>query len=368
MARLYNLTLNNFRNHESISIEFVDGVNLIIGRNASGKTNVLESIYTLLNGKSFRQINTGDLTTWGKDICRIEGHIEFKGTKHKLTTCIEGENKYHKIGDKKRRLSSVSDPILFVPDDVMIFKMGPGARRNFIDRTFSAIDIDYKDRIKEYKQILSQRNNLIKKIRDIYKNADEQLSIWSEKLILTGTEIVLLRKEIFDILYENFFSLYKEMGGIIKSANAEYFTYIEGENRDEIKREFEKKLDEKRELEIIRGVTLVGPHRDDWTILLDGKDIRTMGSQGQMRIAAVTLKVVELQLVNERNDKHPILLLDDVISELDRETVKKLLEFVKGAGGQIIITSTERESFFKDNCPKTRVISLKDGLIETLDI
>ena len=334
-----NLTLKNFRNHSYLTYDFSKNLNIITGQNAVGKTNVIEAIYYLSMARSFRTVEDADLILKGKDKAEIDASVREGDLKRKLRIIILESGKQIFINGKK--ISKISDlskcmnVLLFEPKDVMFFKGSPKVRRNFIDVNLAKKSLQYLDYISRYNQVLKDRNELLKS-----DHIDENLlDTTTEMLVKLSGPIVSYRqmyvKDINDILIKITRALTGEEGKL----EINYKPFIDYD------KDFQKNALEafkKAEERDFKGkATTHGIHREDFSISLNGRDIGQFGSQGENRIVALALKLSPYFLIENR-EKRPIVVLDDVMSELDQGHRQRLIKFVKKFE-QVFITATKLE-------------------------
>jgi DNA replication and repair protein RecF len=352
------LSLLNFRNYNIGTINFDKGINIIYGENAQGKTNLLEAIYLCATSKSYRTLNDKEMIKIGKD----EGHINVKYNKNNRENEIDihlRKNSNKGIALNKIPIRSLNQllgnitVIMFSPEDLGLIKNGPKERRKFINIELCQLSSIYYYNIKQYNKVLKQRNNLLKLIRNNRSNRGE-LEVWDVQLLDYGKKVIEERdkfiKEINPIFSDIHYRLSgnKEKMSIIYETNTTTLTY-------------EKKLKDNREKDIIIGSTSIGPHKDDIKFLINNIDIRKYGSQGQQRTAALSLKLSEIELVKQFLNESPILLLDDVLSELDKNRQKFLIKSLEGI--QTIITCTGVEDYIKKNINIEKMYYIKEGNI-----
>jgi len=364
VTNVRTLILRNYRNHETLSLHFGDGINLIVGRNAQGKTNILESIYLLGKGRSFRAQDHRDMVKWGENGCVVEAEIEKRGGKSLAAAYLSDDQKAFKLDGKKKRVIPGIPVVLFVPQDITLFRELPQIRRNYLNDFISALDPSYRAAYREFSRTLTQRNRVLKEGMDgCWDDISTELEVWSDRLVERGTEVMLKREEWIRRINVLLPQVYSYMGGVGDEPEVQYRANINPKKfaKGEIREEFYRGLDEREELERIRGVTLVGPHRDDWSAKVGGRDIRHYGSQSQMRIMALSLKVSELELIKGALGEAPLLLLDDVISELDEVSAERLLSFVREMEGQVFITSTDKENVMRSLPKGVNVLSVSGG-------
>ncbi|MDW7668628.1 MAG: DNA replication/repair protein RecF [Bacillota bacterium] len=341
-----NLYLENYRNFEKISIELNEKLNLFIGDNAQGKTNLIEAIFYISIGRSFRFSKDSNLIMFEKD----RNYIKIKVQRRRDTKEIEVEinkdkNKTYKINkltlEKNSELVGIVNIVIFSPDNLDLIKGSPGDRRKFLNIEISQLKPKYKYLLKKYKKILLQRNNLLKKMNQNTNNY-RLLEVWDEHLIETGSEIIQYRNEFINKIKKISKKIHWELSGEKEKLNIIYKTglgLLRNGDLDYIKEKFENKLIENREREIERGITLYGPHLDDMKIIINSKNSRYYSSQGQKRTAALSLKLSEIDIIREEKKDNPIVLLDDVLSELDNKRRSHLLKYIEEV--QTIITSTD---------------------------
>ena len=367
---LKNLELKNYRNYEHVKLEFDKSSILLVGNNGNGKTNLLESIHYLSTGRSHRTHIQDELIKWGSDFSLIRARLgsEEKGKGYTIEIEIRKNNNIKiRINDvyqkKKSDFISILPSVIFSPDDLKIIKSGPGERRNFLDSILEKIYTDFYSLRLQYQKILLQRNSLLKSIKGKpLNNHMDTIEAWNENLIKYGIQIIEKRLGLLSIIRDKF-SEYA--GDFFKGTDAsiEYlFSWdrAEGTGRnndpgqgrsessngrspvpelESIREIFLKKLNDNFKRDLAFKSTTMGPHRDDLIMSFNGKDIRSFGSQGQQRIASISLKLCELYILKERLDTDPVLLLDDVLSELDIERRKKLVKVINESF-QTFVTAT----------------------------
>ena len=333
------LSLKNFRNHSSLAYEFSPNLNILTGQNAVGKTNVAEAIYYLSLARSFRTTEDVDLIKRGKAAAEIDAVIVEGELKRKIRVVITGSGKQIFINGKKiskiSELSKCMNVILFEPKDVMLFRGSPKARRNFLDISLSKQSQPYLDYITRYNKVLKDRNELLKG-----DNVDPVLlETTTEMLVKLSGPIVSYRqmyvKDINDILIK----ITRALTGVEGKLEIIYKPFVEyGKDFQKTALEAFKKAEERD----LRGkATTLGIHREDFSISLNGRDIGQFGSQGENRIVSLALKLAPYFLIEDK-DKRPVVVLDDVMSELDLSHRQRLIKFVKKFE-QVFITATKLE-------------------------
>lgn len=350
--KINSLTLTNFRNYSNQSVNLNDRLNVIIGKNAQGKTNLLESIFLCAIGRSPRTTKDKDLIKWDCSYAKIELNLQKNVGKHQIELYLfKNQNKAIKIdgvGIKKiGQLLGTMNAIYFSPDELKLIKESPEERRKFIDIHLCQFDKNYFYDLSKYNQILQQRNKLLKTPNE---NAlKETISIWNDQLSTFGAKIIESRLRFIEKLKVHANVIHSRLTSDTEDLKLEYQGYI-ADSENELKLLLLKKYEETLEKDIHLGFTTVGPHRDDIKISSNGIDLRSFGSQGQQRTGALSLKLAELEVFKDNIGEYPILLLDDVLSELDTTRQNKLLEFVSNI--QTILTCTD----FDFKTPHTKYI------------
>jgi len=358
-----NLQLINFRNYSNYNIGFEEGLNFIIGKNAVGKTNIIEAIYFLESGRSHRTGKFQELIKWNEDFSTIKAHIKRLDRELSIEASIVKESgKQLKVNGVVIRAAQVkSRPVLtviFTPDHLKIVKGSPEHRRAYIDEILTKVRSDYAYWRQQYAKVMRQRNMLLKRI-SAGRMRKDVIDYWDKQLVEAGLKILVARKNILNNLEGYASNAYKRIseGSTGLSLKYESQLVLEGESTDSTEKKYLEELEKKRKLEIERGVTLVGPHRDDIGIFVSDVDLRVYGSQGEQRSAALALKIAELELTSDLVKDRPIFLLDDVMSELDRSRRKALLSQIS-EDVQVIITSTNVEYLEEMNLSRTNVIKV----------
>lgn len=336
-----NLSLNNYRNYSNQSIEFSPNLNVIIGKNAQGKTNLLEAVFLCAIGKSPRTSRDKDLIKWDNQMSKISLNIAKKiGNKSIDIYLFHNQNKAIKIdsiGIKKiGQLFGTFNAIYFSPDELKLIKESPDERRRFMDIDLCQFDKNYYYNLSNYTQILQQRNKLLK--TPDTSTLKDTLPVWDEQLATYGAKIILARLELIRKLKKFVYDIHKNLTSDKEELIIDYQGYV-ADNEIELKNLLIKKYNESVDKDIKLGFTTVGPHRDDIKIMSNNIDLRSFGSQGQQRTAALSLKLAELEVFKDNLGEYPVLLLDDVLSELDNTRQTKLLEFVKPI--QTLLTCTD---------------------------
>jgi DNA replication and repair protein RecF len=334
-----NISMENFRNYKKQEIEFCDNINIIYGDNAQGKTNIIEAIYLCCMGKSFRAKKDSDLVKFNEKNTQIDMNFVKADREGKITAKIGEQKAFFINGVKQSKISDIIGKvncIIFTPDDIDIVKGGPDKRRKFIDMMISSLRPSYMHLLNEYKKVIEQRNNYLKQILKDGKPQD-MLDIWDEQLAELSFKIYNYRNNYVEKIKEKIDSIHKMITNCGNQPEELKMKYISTGNSKE---SFFENIIKSRNIDIQRGYTGVGVHRDDIIIYINHKPVSVFGSQGQQRTTVLSLKLAELKIVTDEIGDSPILLLDDFMSELDEKRRMILLEKIKE--NQVIITCTDK--------------------------
>lgn len=343
------VVLRDFRSYHRAELDLDPGLISLVGPNAVGKTNLLEAIYFAATGASPRTARDTDLIRFGAEACyvRLEWEDPALGKRAIEMACHRRHGKALRIDGRKRQrladLHGVLPLVYFAPDALALIKHGPAARRAFLDRLLAQLSPRYAAQLQEYQRVLLQRNELLREIRAGRAPA-ALLEAWDEPLVTRGLEIRRRRRQVLQRLAPLVDAAARELGGGGDPVELMYRPGDEGgEGSDEAGVAAEDStpaLERLRAHEIARGVTLWGPQRDDFQVLVAGRDARAYASQGQQRSLVLALKLAEVTLIRELTGRTPVLLLDDVLSELDHQRRERLLASVT-ACDQVLLTATE---------------------------
>lgn len=345
-----NLNLQNFRNYDKEIIEFSPKMNIIYGHNGQGKTNIVEALYFFQSGKSFRCLKDREAIKFGEDYFKIQALFETNQGSSDALVFVQDKKSVRLNGIQLEKLSELVgeyNMVIFTPDYLNLIKDGPGVRRQFIDSFISQIKPTYFKNLISYYRVLKQRNNVLKQKS---KNMISTLDIWDEKLASLGVKINQMRSSAIDKINETI-NIVGDGSFITEKIKLIYTPSVKGDYED--KNNFLHQLYSSRERDFEKGITLTGPHRDDFEIFMNDMNIKKYGSQGQMRSCVLKLKLSECEIIKEKKGDTPILLLDDILSELDEKRRKFFLENIKDK--QVIITCTEKENIKSDDCYVFRV-------------
>ncbi|MCR4813518.1 MAG: DNA replication/repair protein RecF [Lachnospiraceae bacterium] len=355
------LELENFRNYKNLHIDFDRGTTILYGDNAQGKTNVLEAIFYLAITKSYKGVKDKDVIFFGEEEAHLKAFLEKKEEPVRIDMHLRtGKAKGIALNLEKVKkavdLLGTMNVVLFSPEDLNIIKEGPANRRQFVDMELCQLDSFYTYNLTNYNKIINQRNTLLK---DIYFNPTlkETLNIWDNQMISYGSKIIERRNGFISQLNEIIYDIHKKLSGGTEEIKIIYDpnTSIE---------DYESNLMKSKDRDLKSKITSTGPHRDDFIFEVNGVDIRKFGSQGQQRTAALSLKLAEIELIKNVTKDVPILLLDDVLSELDSNRQKFLLDTIGNV--QTIITCTGLDEFVNDRFEINKVYKVKNGTVEEM--
>lgn len=345
--QLLALTIEHFRNYAHAHVELAPGLNLILGDNAQGKTNFLEAVYYISRGRSFKSVRENDIIQFGEESGKLLAQIDRQGRKRKVEVDFaRGKKRSYKINDipidRQREIRHQFDAVIFAPEDLNLIKGSPDERRRFMDDLIEAVRPSYRTQLQKYNRILFQRNQLLKKGqkgRYFY----QQLDALDAQLARSGGEISLLRAQHVDLLQKLAGPIHRK---ITQDAEIMALTYKSAlDLQGDVGKNFAQVLLKAREKDMVRKQTTRGPHRDDLIIEASGLLLRDFGSQGQQRTAALTLRIAELELLEYYHGSSPILLLDDVFSELDDHRSAFIVSYIQGR--QTLVTANTADSLKK---------------------
>lgn len=355
-----SLELTNFRNYDSLSIQFDKGTNILYGDNAQGKTNILEAIHLSATTKSHKGSKDRDIIQFGREEGHIRTYLEKDGMEVKVDMHLRNsKSKVIAINGQKIKKASellgILNVVLFSPEDLSIIKNGPSERRRFVDMELCQLDPFYLYNLNHYNKIVDQRNSLLK---DLYLNPSlrDTLSIWDSQLVSFGSKIIERRKLFVDQINDIICEIHNKLSGGRETLVIQYEPDVTIED-------FEKKCQLNQERDIKYKQTSTGPHRDDFSFLIGDIDVRKFGSQGQQRTAALSLKLSEIELVKKISKETPVLLLDDVLSELDSNRQNFLLNHIGEI--QTIITCTGLDDFINNRFEINKIFKVVNGIVNS---
>lgn len=359
--KINSIKLNNYRNYTEEKVYFSPSLNVLLGKNAQGKTNLLEAIYYCAVAKSPRTTKESELVKWNCDSANILLDYETKAGNKKIEIMLKRRGK--KIVKVNRvNILKIADLVgavkcvYFSPDELKLVKDAPQDRRKFLDTDISQLSKNYFYLLLKYNKILESRNKLLKETLDT-NTLEQTLPIWTIQLANVGAKIISWRIKFLEKLKVYAKNSHAYLTSSQENLELEYQGIV-GESEQEIESKLLKEYELSKPKDIKLGYTTVGPHRDDIAMLVDGVDIRTFGSQGQHRTVALSLKLAELEIFKDECGEYPILLLDDVLSELDKDRQSRLLEKIREI--QTILTTTNVNEYLLDNAT---IIRVEDGKV-----
>ena len=363
------LALTNYRNYKTLDLSFSPKINVLIGENAQGKTNIMESIYVLSMAKSHRTSNDRDLIRWDQDYGKIEGSIQRKYGRLPLELVVSKKGKRARVNHlEQKRLSlyiGQLNVVMFAPEDLNLVKGSPSVRRRFLDMEIGQISPVYLHDLLTFQKVLKQRNAILKNNRGKSNFNDVMFDVYTEQYIQVAVQIIRKRFYFMELLQKWAEPIHKGISRGMETLKVTYGTLkgIEsGQTQEEMESVLEQRLLEMRTRELERGLTLIGPHRDDLHFFVNGYDIQTFGSQGQQRTTALSLKLAEIELVKQEVGESPVLLLDDVLSELDDFRQSHLLNTIQGEV-QTFVTTTNIAGIDHETIRKANIFEVNAGAV-----
>ncbi len=353
-----SLELQNFRNYESLLIEFDKGTNILYGDNAQGKTNILEAIYLSAITKSHKGSKDKEIIRFESEEAHIRTILLKEDAQYQVDMHLR-KNKTKGIAVNGKRLKKAAEllgllnVVFFSPEDLSIIKNGPSYRRDFVDMELCQLDKNYIYNLNQYNKIINQRNKLLK---DFYFQPDlkDTLTVWDNQLVNYGKNLMASKERFISDLNEIIKDIHSNLSGGKENIEIVYEPNVSADD-------FEEKLKKAIDKDCKAKFTSVGPHRDDFAFIVNGVDIRKFGSQGQQRTAALSLKLSEIELVKNRTNDNPVLLLDDVLSELDNNRQNYLLNSLGNI--QTIVTCTGLDDFVNSRFEMNKVFHIEQGKI-----
>ncbi|TLS35124.1 DNA replication/repair protein RecF [Pseudalkalibacillus caeni] len=366
---LNELRLTNYRNYKKMELSFENKINVFLGENAQGKTNVMEAIYVLAMANSHRTSRDKELIKWDEEYAKIEGRIEKKTGSLSLQLVISQQGKKAKVNHlEQKKLSEyigALNVVMFAPEDLNLVKGSPGVRRRFIDMEIGQVQPVYLYHLGQYIKLLQQRNSLLKNMRNSSQEKMIMMEILTDQLVEQAANVIIRRFRFIELLQEWAEPIHRGISRNLEELKIQYNPSAEvSETMDlsKIVEAYKQKFDKIKDREIERGVTLAGPHRDDLSFFVNGKDVQTFGSQGQQRTTALSLKLAEIELIKGEVGEYPLLLLDDVLSELDDFRQSHLLNTIQGRV-QTFVTTTSVEGIHHSTLDKASMFEVKQGEI-----
>lgn len=369
--QIQRLLLSNYRNYEHLDLPITNGLCIFVGENAQGKTNLLEAIYYAATGRSFRTVDDGELVAWGADKAGINCDVErmIGPANIEIRLSCRSAKRITVNGRFLRRLADIFgylNVVMFTPDDLQLVKGGPGERRRFLDIELAQVNATYRHDLSAYYRVLKQRNHLLRSILEGHEGT-ESLPAWNEQLLELGCRVMVKRAEAVSRLSEMATLVHGTITQEKEQLSIGYQPFFAKDNDlaieysdIAIREQFLAAMHRLRHAELARGQTLVGPQRDDLRFYIAGRDVRAFASQGQQRTAVLACKLAELEFMRSQTGEYPVLLLDDVMSELDQQRRQYFLQVISGRV-QTFITTTSLHSFSKEFLASAQVASIVHG-------
>lgn len=367
--RLLDLNLRDFRNYESLELEFDPGVNLIVGSNAQGKTNLLEAVCYAGSGRSFRTQKQGELIRFHADFAEIEAQVHAEERQQSLRWVLFSGARPRQIyrnGAKKKSASEIAGvlpTVLFCPEDLMVLKSGAAARRRLGDQALCQLRPNYDAALTEYNRILDQKSRILKDHFE-YPGVLEVLPEYNARLCQVGALLISYRARFYDSLGRAAARYHSQFSGGAEEFRLEYRTVSTVKDPfapvARLTQDLYDHLDSHYRAELESGQCLTGPHKDDFDVSLSGINLKAYGSQGQTRTAAISLKLAQRELMGREWGEEPVLLLDDVLSELDQSRQDFVLNQI--VSGQVFITCCEPGRFTRLG----KTIEIQNGKVNNL--
>lgn len=370
---LKQITLTDFRNYQKQKLDFSPAVNVLIGKNAQGKTNLLEAIFVLAMAKSHRTSKDKELIRFKQEAARLEGTINRRLGDLKLELILSKKGKIAKVNHLERpKLSEYIgqlNVILFAPEDLALVKGAPQERRRFIDMEFSQIDPLYLHDLSQYKQVLRQRNKYLKALQLKQANDLVYLDILTEQLANLGGKVIAKRLIYLKRLETYAKDLHAQITQGKEQLTLRYKTNLKdlgAQTEGDLATNLLAKFQQLRQKELSQGTSLAGPHRDDLSFYLNDNNVQTYGSQGQQRTTALSVKLAEIELMHEQTGEYPVLLLDDVLSELDGQRQTHLLKTIQDKI-QTFLTTPGLNDIAQQLIKEPKIFHVNNGKISTDD-
>ncbi|MDQ0158392.1 DNA replication/repair protein RecF [Alkalibacillus salilacus] len=365
-----NITIEQYRNYDSLSLEFDHQINVMIGENAQGKTNLMEAIYVLAFTKSHRTSKDKELIKWDSEYGKIKGNIFKRNRTFPLEVIFSGKGKKAKFNHiEQKRLSDYIgslNVVMFAPEDLNLVKGSPQERRKFIDMELGQVQPVYIYHLGQYQKILKQRNALLKDLQRQSKQDRTMLHILTEQLIEHGSIVLTRRLQFLQKLREWAIPIHHGISRGLEELTINYEPTIdvsEDADLETIIEIYKAHFTSIEDREVERGTTLAGPHRDDLMFEVNGRNVQTYGSQGQQRTTALSLKLAEIELIEQEVGEYPVLLLDDVLSELDDHRQSHLLNTIQGKV-QTFVTTTSVDGIHHDTLKQAKMFNIHNGCLK----
>jgi len=364
------LEITNYRNYESLELTFSPTINVLIGENAQGKTNIMESIYVLSMAKSHRTSNDKELIRWTEEYAKIKGDVQKKYGRLPLELILSKKGKKARVNHlEQSRLSDYIgqfNVVMFAPEDLHLVKGSPQVRRRFLDMEIGQISPIYLHDLLTFQKLLKQRNHLLKMNQGKSSVNDVMFDVYTDQYIQAAVSVIRKRFEFMELLQKWAEPIHFGISRGLEKLEVRY-NPVSGLEQNATFEQMEDYLRQKlhagKAQELARGVTLTGPHRDDMQFFVNGYDIQTYGSQGQQRTTALSLKLAEIELIKQEVGESPVLLLDDVLSELDDYRQSHLLNTIQGEV-QTFVTTTSVDGIDHETITQAAIFNVRQGHVD----
>ena len=367
-----DLQLKDYRNYEVLNLTFKDQVNVIIGENAQGKTNLMEAIYVLAMTKSHRTSNDKELIRWDQEYGTIKGTLQKKNQEVTLQLILSKKGKKAKYNhleqSKLSQYIGVMNVVMFAPEDLHLVKGSPQVRRKFLDMELGQVSPIYLHELSQYQRILNQRNSLLKQLQVKREQSNElMLDVLTAQLVKHAVKIAIKRISFIQLIQKWASAIHQQISRGTETLEIIYKPSInvsDTKDLSKMEEEYTEAFSSEKNREIARGTTLLGPHRDDLLFMVNERNVQMFGSQGQQRTTALSLKLAEIELIKSEVGEYPILLLDDVLSELDDYRQTHLLNAIQNKV-QTFVTTTSVDGIDHETIKKANIINVQKGTILT---
>lgn len=373
---LEKMSIDHFRNYDHAELAFSQGVTLFLGQNAQGKTNVLEAIYTLAMAKSHRTSTDKDLIQWQHDYAKIEGRIHKRGQSLPMSLIVTSKGKKAKVNHlEQKRLSHYIgnlNVVMFAPEDLSLVKGSPSGRRRFIDMELGQMLPVYLYDLTQFQRILQQRNHYLKRLQTRKTTDTTMLDVLDEQYSELAVKITLKRRDFVEQLAGYAIPIHSQISRETETLQISYDSSVNltvtntVDEFNQVREQLLEELVQKRAREIDRGLSLIGPHRDDLSFIVNERNVQVFGSQGQQRTTALAVKLAEIDLIFKETNEYPLLLLDDVLSELDEHRQTHLLNAIQGKV-QTFVTATGVEGIHHQTLANATCFNVDNGTINRMD-
>ncbi|WP_428912695.1 DNA replication/repair protein RecF [Niallia sp. Krafla_26] len=364
------LELKDYRNYQQLNVQFENKVNVFLGENAHGKTNVMESIYVLALAKSHRTSNDKELIRWDQEYAKIRGRVQKSNGTLPLELTISKKGKKAKFNHiEQKKLSQYvgnMNVVMFAPEDLSLVKGSPQVRRRFIDMEIGQISPVYLHDVGQLNKILQQRNHYLKQLQTKQQTDETMLDILTEQFIALAVKVTLKRFEFLELLQNWACPIHRGISRELEELKIKYKPSVDVSEDQDLSKMitiYENKYNQVKVREIERGSTQFGPQRDDLLFYVNGREVQTFGSQGQQRTTALSIKLAEIELIHNEIGEYPILLLDDVLSELDDHRQSHLLNTIQDKV-QTFVTTTSVEGINHETLKGAATFFVKNGTLE----